>query len=136
MQFKCKTCGIEREEQYFSKTKNKGKTVDVLPYHTWLGKCKICQGVKELRGKYIKLDIKNDFESKLKRVNKLSKESIKFLNDINKKNHIDYIDSFKMLLYFDETFGYISTELDDMEVKDQLDFMYNKLMLVYKNNNN
>ena len=127
---RCLNCGEEREENYFSKTKNKSiKTVDVLPYHFWLKKCKICQGVKTLKGSYNKLNLNDKLEQKLKKQYQLSKECLSFLEELKRrKGYINYVDSYRMLLYFDETFGYISTELDDMKVEEQLVFMYNKLL--------
>lgn len=123
----CKECNVDREEQYFSKTKNKGKTKDVMPYHFWLKRCKICQGVKVLRGDYTKVDGNTIVERKLKSNVRLSKDTNIFLNYIKmKRGYVNMVDAYKLAHYFIETFGYI--DIDDMEIKDQLILMYDKLL--------
>jgi len=123
----CKECNIDREEQYFSKTKNKGKTKDVMPYHFWLKKCKVCQGVKVIRGDYNKVDGSTRVERKLKSNVRLSKDAELFLNHLKmKKGYANMVDAYKLAHYFIEVFGYI--DIDDMEIKDQLILMYDKLL--------
>lgn len=131
---RCKECGIEREEQYFSKTKNRGKTADVMPFHYWLKKCKICQGVKVLRGDYKQTNSNIRIEKKMKNNATLSKDTQTFLKHLKmKKGYVNMLDAFKLAHYFIETFGYI--DLDDMEVKDQLILMYEKLLKLQDDNN-
>lgn len=123
----CKECNVDRDEQYFSKTKNRGKTKDVLPYHFWLKKCKVCQGVKVLKGSYNKLDGNTRVERKLKSNVRLSKDAETFLNHLKmKKGYANMVDAYKLAHYFIEAFGYI--DIDDMEIKDQLILMYDKLL--------
>lgn len=129
MLLKCKECNELREEQYFSKTKNKNKSKskDKIPYYFWLKKCKVCQGIKVLRGDYI--DNKTKVERKIQNGITLSKDTEVFLNTLKIRNgYVDMIDSFKLAHYFIETFGYI--DLDDMEIKDQLILMYDKLLQI------
>lgn len=131
---RCKECGIEREEQYFSKTKNRGKTADVMPFHYWLKKCKVCQGVKVLKGDYKKTNSNIRIEKKMKKNTILSKDTQTFLKHLKmKKGYVNMLDAFKLAHYFIETFGYI--DLDDMEVKDQLILMYEKLLKLQDDNN-
>lgn len=131
---RCKECGIEREEQYFSKTKNRGKTKDVIPYHYWLKRCKICQGVKVLRGDYKQTNSNIRIEKKMKKNATLSKDTQTFLKHLKmKKGYVNMLDAFKLAHYFIETFGYI--DLDDMEIKDQLILMYDKLLKLQDDNN-
>lgn len=131
---RCKECGIEREEQYFSKTKNKGKTKETIPYHYWLKRCKICQGVKVLRGDYKQTNSNIRIEKKMKNNATLSKDTQTFLKHLKmKKGYVNMLDAFKLAHYFIETFGYI--DLDDMEVKDQLILMYEKLLKLQDDNN-
>lgn len=130
----CKECNVDREEQYFSKTKNKGKTKDVMPYHFWLKKCKICQGVKVFRGDYKPTNSNIRIEKKMKKNATLSKDTQTFLKHLKmKKGYVNMLDAFKLAHYFIETFGYI--DLDDMEVKDQLILMYEKLLKLQDDNN-
>lgn len=127
----CKECNIDREEQYFSKTKNKGKTKDVMPYHFWLKKCKVCQGVKIIRGDYNKVDNKTRVELKIKKQLHLSKDCLTFLNSLKRsKGYIDMIGAYKLAHYFTETFGYI--DLTHMEIEDELNLMLNNLLELKK----
>jgi hypothetical protein len=123
---RCNECKELREEEYFSKTKNKGKDKR-KPFHFWLKKCKICQGVKVLRGDYNKLDGSTRVERKIKSNISLSKEAKDFLNELKmSKGYIDMLSAYKLAHYFIEAFGYI--DIDDMEIKDQLILMYDKLL--------
>jgi len=123
----CKECNEDRDERYFSKTKNKGKNKDVMPYHFWLKKCKICQGVKVLKGSYNKVDGNTRVDRKLNKKIVLSKDTNIFLNYIKmKRGYVNMVDAYKLAHYFIEAFGYI--DIDDMEIKDQLILMYDKLL--------
>lgn len=134
MLLKCKECNIEREAQYFSKTRNKSKTKDVMPFHYWLKKCKICQGVKVLKGDYKQTNSNIRIEKKMKSNATLSRDTQTFLKHLKiKKGYVNMLDAFKLAHYFIETFGYI--DLDDMEVKDQLILMYEKLLKLQDDNN-
>ena len=123
----CKECGIDREEQYFSKTRNRGKTKDVLPFHFWLKKCKLCQGMKSIKGSYNKVDNNTRIERKIQNGITLSNDTEVFLNGLKmRKGYVNMVDAFKLAHYFIETFGYI--DIDDMEIEDQLILMYDKLL--------
>lgn len=127
----CKECNQFREEQYFSKTKNKGKTADVMPFHFWLKKCKVCQGVKVIRGDYNIVDDKTMVERKLKKQLTLSNDCIIFLNKIKtSRGYIDMLGAYKLAHYFTETFGYI--DLTHMEIEDELNLMLSNLLKVKK----
>jgi hypothetical protein len=127
----CKQCGIDREEQYFSKTKNRGKTADVMPFHFWLKKCKICQGFKTIKGSYNKVDNNTLVERKIKKQLQLSSDCIIFLNKLKmSKGYIDMLGAYKLAHYFTETFGYI--DLTHMEIEDELNLMLNNLLKVKK----
>jgi hypothetical protein len=131
MLLRCKECGVEREEQYFIKTKNKGKTADVMPYHFWLKKCKVCQGVKVLKGNYNKGDNKTRVELKIKKQLRLSKDCLIFLNSLKaSRGYIDMVGAYKLAHYFTQTFGYI--DLTHMEIEDELTLMLNNLLKVKK----
>jgi hypothetical protein len=123
----CKTCNIEREEKYFSYTKSKYN--GITKYYFWSKKCKICQGVKNVYGRYNKLTKSDRLQNKIEDGISLSKEAEVFLNSLKIRNgYVDMVDSFKLAHYFIETFGYI--DLDDMEVEDQLILMYEKLLKI------
>lgn len=127
----CKECGEIREEKYFSKTKNKGKTADVMPYHFWLKRCKICQGVKVLKGEYNKLDNDDRVKLKIRKEHKLSKDCLIFLESLKmSRGYIDMLGAYKLAHYFTETFGYI--DLTHMEIEDELNLMLNNLLQVKK----
>ena len=73
-------------------------------------------------------------EKKMKKNATLSKDTEVFLKYIKmKKGYVNMLDAFKLAHYFIETFGYI--DLDDMEVKDQLILMYEKLLKLQDDNN-
>lgn len=128
---KCKECGQEREEQYFSKTKNKGKTADVMPFHFWLKRCKICQGFKTIKGEYNIVDDKTRVERKLKKQLVLSKDCLTFLNSLKtSRGYIDMLGAYKLAHYFTQTFGYI--DLTHMEIEDELNLMLSNLLKVKK----
>ena len=131
MLLKCKECNELREEQYFIKTKNKGKTKDVMPYHFWLKKCKICQGVKVLKGDYKPTNNKVKVERKLEKQLRLSKDCIIFLNKLKtSRGYIDMLGAYKLAHYFTQTFGYI--DLTHMEIEDELNLMLSNLLKVKK----
>jgi len=128
---RCRECGIEREEQYFIKTKNKGKTVDVKPFHYWLKKCKVCQGVKVIRGDYKPTNNKVKVEAKLEKQLRLSNDCIIFLNKLKtSRGYIDMLGAYKLAHYFTQTFGYI--DLTHMEIEDELNLMLSNLLKVKK----
>jgi hypothetical protein len=128
---KCKECGVEREEQYFSKSKSKYK--GVIKYYFWLKKCKLCQGMKSLKGTYNKTDNSTRIERKIESGIELSKEAKDFLNELKMSNgYIDMLGAYKLAHYFIETFEYI--DLDDMEIKDQLMLMHQKLLQLENGN--
>lgn len=131
MLLKCKECNEEREEQYFVKTKNKGKTADVKPFHFWLKKCKICQGTKTLRGDYKINDDNTRVELKIKKQTRLSKDCLIFLNKLKtSRGYIDMLGAYKLAHYFTQTFGYI--DLTHMEIEDELNLMLSNLLKVKK----
>lgn len=116
----CRECGVERDELYFVLTKGKW-------YFT--KRCKVCLGYKNIgsKGKYIKRDPDTKVALKLEKQPQLSKDVKVFLNHLKMRNgYVNMIDAFKLAHYFIETFGYI--DIDDMEIKDQLIFMYDKLL--------
>lgn len=131
MLLKCKECNELREEIYFSKTKNKGKSKDTIPFHFWLKKCKICQGVKVIRGDYNKVDNKARVELKIEKQLRLSKDCIIFLNKLKtSRGYIDMLGAYKLAHYFTQTFGYI--DLTHMEIEDELNLMLSNLLKVKK----
>ena len=128
---RCKECGVERESQYFSKTKNKGKTADVMPFHFWLKRCKVCQGFKTIKGEYNIVDNKTKVERKLEKQLRLSKDCIIFLNKLKtSRGYIDMLGAYKLAHYFTQTFGYI--DLTHMEIEDELNLMLSNLLKVKK----
>jgi hypothetical protein len=131
MLLKCKECGVEREEKYFQRTKNRCKTADAVPFHFWLKKCKICMGYKTLRGNYKTNDNNTRVELKLEKKLTLSKDCLTFLNSLKmSRGYIDMIGAYKLAHYFTQTFGYI--DLTEMEIEDELNLMLNNLLKVKK----
>ena len=128
---RCKECGVEREEQYFIKTKNRTGSANDKPFYFWLKKCKICQGVKVFRGDYNKVDNKTRVELKIKKQLTLSKDCLIFLNRLKtSRGYIDMLGAYKLAHYFTQTFGYI--DLTHMEIEDELNLMLNNLLKVKK----
>ncbi len=131
MLLKCKECGVEREEIYFSKTKNKGKTKETMPFHFWLKRCKVCQGFKTIKGEYKIVDNKTKVERKLEKKLTLSKDCLTFLNSLKmSRGYIDMLGAYKLAHYFTQTFGYI--DLTHMEIEDELNLMLSNLLKVKK----
>ena len=118
----CKKCKEFREEKYFKKTKKRYAGVEKVYY--WTTTCKICLGIVQLRKPYKKRDVKE--------VNKLSKECLDFLKEMNRKRfYFDLLDTFRLAHYFTETFGY--KDLTSMNMQDEMEYMLVRLLKIKKN---
>lgn len=121
----CKTCLIEREDQWFKFVIRNNKTY----YYT--KKCKVCLGVKVIKGKY-NIKPKEQVLEKKAINKKLSQEQIDFLDKIKRKSgYIDVVDAYTLAHHFTTIFGYI--DLTHLSIEQELTLMYEKLLKVNGN---